>query len=52
MWVKIEPLGDRGFWSMFPFTKATHFGVTLFLTHSQDNGVAAEGLCLRPSCSP
>ena len=24
---------DRRFWSMFPFTRAPHFGVTLFLTH-------------------
>ena len=26
---------DRRFWSMFPLTRATHFGVTLFVTHSQ-----------------
>ena len=32
VWVKIEPPGDRKFQSMFPFTRASHFGVTLFLT--------------------
>ena len=25
VWVKIKPLGDRRFESMFPFTRATHF---------------------------
>ena len=34
VWVKIKPPRDRRFWSMFPLTRATHFGVSLFLTHS------------------
>ena len=35
VWVKIKPQKDHRFWSLFPFTRAGHFGVTLFLTHSQ-----------------
>ena len=34
VWVKITPPGHRRFWSMLPLTRATHFGVALFLTHS------------------
>ena len=33
MWVKIKPTGDRRFWSVVPLSRASHFGVTLFLTH-------------------
>ena len=32
VWVKVKPPGRR-FWSMFPLTRASHFGY-LFLTHS------------------
>ena len=34
VWVKIKPPGDHRFWSMLPLTRASLFGVTLFLTHS------------------
>ena len=34
VWVNIKPLGDRRFLSLVPFTRATQFGVVLFLTHS------------------
>ena len=33
VWVKIKPPGNRRFWSMFPLTRATHFGY-LFLSHT------------------
>ena len=34
VWLKIEQEGIRRLWSMFPLTRATHFG-TCFLSHSQ-----------------
>ena len=33
-WLKIKELGLHRFWSMFPLTRATHFG-TGFLSHTQ-----------------
>ena len=30
VWVIIEPPADRRFWSMFPLTRATHFGAHIF----------------------
>ena len=33
VWLKIQELGLRRFWSMFPLTRATHFG-TGFLSHT------------------
>ena len=34
MWLKLNQEGSRRFWSMFPLTRASHFG-TVFLSHSQ-----------------
>ena len=34
MWLRIKQEGLRGVWSMFPLTRATHFG-TGFLSHGQ-----------------
>ena len=30
LWLKIQELGLRRFWSMFPLTRATHFGIPVF----------------------
>ena len=38
-WVKIQLDDmDHRFWSKVPFTRASHFGVTLFLTHPEAPG--------------
>ena len=36
VWVKIEPPGDRRFWSMFPFTRIP-FGVHMLDSQSNPN---------------
>ena len=39
VWLKIKREGLRRFWSMFPLTRATHFG-TGFLSHTQISKMA------------
>ena len=42
-WLKIKELGLRRFWSMFPLTRAAHFG-TGFLSHGH-LGVVVKNRC-------
>ena len=39
VWIKINPRENRRFSSLVPFTGASHFGVTLFLTTTAMLGV-------------
>ena len=48
VWLEMKKLmADRRFWSMFPLTRATHFGIPVFLSHSHIPTIVYLGILIK-----